>query len=275
MTSDCQESDFGVLFDWLKTRRRRKLLEKTFPAAWDAVLREEVRLFGLLTSDEQAKVRGYVQVFVAEKNWEGCGGLKLTDEMKVVIAAQVGLLVLSFKPPPYFDKVLSILVYPNGYVAPRQSVVRGGLVIEEDSERLGEAWYRGPVIVTWTEALASARRENDGRNIVFHEFAHQLDMLNGRHVDGTPPMESHVQLRRWTETMNRHYRQLVEDCRQGRRTILDCYGAVSIVEFFAVATETFFERPTAMQTHLPPLYDVFREFYRQDPAAREQPNSSD
>lgn len=232
------------------------------------MLKRDVRLYGLLTPDEQAKVRDYVRVFTAEKNWEGCGGLQLTDEMKVVIAAQAGILVVGLGPI-YFDNVLSILVYPDSYVAPKQATVRGGVVVEEDSPRLGEAWYRGPVILTWSEALAGAQRRNHGRNVVFHEFAHQLDMLNGRWVDGMPPLKSNDQLQRWTETLEQHYRRLVENCEHGRHTTLDCYGAVSIVEFFAVATEAFFEKPAAVQQHLSSLYDLFREYYGQDPAARE------
>jgi MtfA peptidase len=151
---------------------------------------------------------------------------------------------------------------------------RGGIVIEEDSARLGEAWYRGPVILSWTEALASARRENHGRNVVFHEFAHQLDMLNGRFVDGTPPMESTKQLRRWTETMKQEYERLVADCEHGRPTVFDYYGATSIVEFFAVATEAFFERSSAMQARHPALYETFQEFYRQDPRTYEERHAS-
>lgn len=259
-----------MFFGWFKNRRRRKVLEQPPPSAWLAAISENVRHYARLKPAEQARVRDLVQIFLAEKNWEGCNGLKLTDEMKVVIAAEVGVLVAGFEPM-YFDDVLSILVYPEGYVAPKQSVVRGGIVVEEDSARLGEAWYRGPVVLTWSEALASAHGTNRGQNVVLHEFAHQLDMLNGRNADGMPPMKSD-RLPRWTQVLNAQYRRLVNDYEHGRGSVLDSYGTTNMAEFFAVTTETFFERPSALKHHLPDLYEVFRDFYRQDPAARETTN---
>lgn len=257
------------MFRWLKIHRRKKLLAEPFPEAWRRTIEHNVRLYGTLTADEQARVRSYVQVFAAEKNWEPCAGLIMTDEIRVTIAAQVGILVLGLSPIEYFDHVLSVLVYPDTYVAEQSQTYHGGGVIEEsDSARLGEAWYRGPVILAWGDVLKESRGERPGRNVTLHEFAHQLDMLNGRDTDGTPPLETADQDRRWLEVLNRRYRELVEACEQGRPTTLDCYGATNTAEFFAVATEQFFERPAVMQRRLEDLYGLFREFYRQDPASR-------
>jgi hypothetical protein len=256
-----------MIFRWLKNRKRRRLLAEAFPQAWYDILHANVHRYARLPADEQAKVRDYVRIFVAEKNWEGCGGLQINDEIRVTVAALVAILVLGLGEQ-YFDHVLSILVYHGAYVAPGQAVAGTAGVIEGDSARAGEAWYRGPVVLGWSDALAGARERNPGRNLVFHEFAHQLDMLNGRAVDGTPPMQSAAQFRRWNEVVPSHYRQLLDDCQRGHRTLLDCYGATNIGEFFAVATEAFFEQSSALQQRHPALYEVFREYYGQDPAAR-------
>ena len=255
------------MFRWLKIHRRKKLLAEPFPDAWRDAIERNVRLYGTLTADEQARVRNYVQVFAAEKNWEPCGGLVMTDEIRVTIAAQVGILVLGLSPIEYFDHVLSVLVYPDTYVAERSQSYRGGGVIEEgDSARLGEAWYRGPVILAWGDVLRESQGQRPGHNVTLHEFAHQLDMLNGRDGDGTPPLETADQGRRWVQVLEGRYQELVEACENGRPTTLDCYGATNTAEFFAVATELFFDRPDVMKRNLEDLYGLLCEFYRQDPA---------
>jgi Mlc titration factor MtfA (ptsG expression regulator) len=166
--------------------------------------------------------------------------------------------------------VKSILVYPDAYVAPGKTITKGGVVLEGESAREGEAWYRGPVVLSWADVLDGGRLQSGGDNLVFHEFAHQLDMLNGRVIDGTPILETRIQYERWTEVINEHYERLVHDCRRGRPTLLDCYGATSVGEFFAVATEAFFEQATALERRYPDLYTVLRDYYRQDPAERER-----
>jgi Mlc titration factor MtfA (ptsG expression regulator) len=225
--------------------------------------------YGALGTGDQAKLRDILRVLVAEKHWEGCGGLQIDDEIRVTIAAQIALLVLGLDEE-YFDNVQSILVYPDAYIAPGKTITKGGVVLEGESAREGEAWYRGPVVLSWADALAGGRRQSGGDNLVLHEFAHQLDMLNGRVIDGTPVLENRIQYEHWTGVMNKHYRRLVRDCRRGRPTLLDCYGATSIGEFFAVATEAFFERATAVNRRHADLYAVLREYYRQDPAERDR-----
>ncbi len=256
-----------MFFRWWKRRRRGKLIAQPFPEVWDDVLRQNVLLYGSLKEREQAQVRDYLRIFVAEKHWEGCGGFVITDEVRVTIAAQVAILVLGLGAE-YFDAILSILVYPDAYVAPDTTITRAGVILEGGSVRDGEAWYRGPVILSWMDVLAGACDENYGDNLVFHEFAHQLDMLNGHFADGIPPMNSSQQYRRWDDVMKSNYQRLVHDCEQGHRTVLDCYGATNMSEFFAVATERFFQRPKAIQRRHPDLYEILRDFYRQDPAAR-------
>jgi Mlc titration factor MtfA (ptsG expression regulator) len=255
-----------MLIRWLRNRRRRALLAQPFPTAWIDVLQANVLLYSSFGTSEQERIRDYLRVFVAEKHWEGCGGLEMIDEVRVTIAAQVAILVLGLDEQ-LFRRVQSILVYPALYVAPGRTTNHAGLVEEESSARAGEAWYRGPVILSWPEVLSGGRLETDGRNVVFHEFAHQLDMLNDRSVDGMPPLPTAEQSRRWAEVIGLHYRQLVHACERGQPTLLDCYGATSLAEFFAVATETFFMLPDALRHYHPALYAILRDFYRQDRAA--------
>lgn len=256
-----------MFLSWLKRHRRQRLLAQPFPDHWTEILAHNVYHYELLTEPEQAKLRDDLRILIAEKNWEGCGGLTMTDEIKVTIAAQAALLLVGFEGE-YFEMVQSILVYPDAYVAPDQTITKGGVALEGDSHREGEAWYRGPVVLSWVDVLAGGRHKGDGDNLVLHEFAHQLDMQNGCTTDGTPPLATRQQYDRWQEVMTAEFRRLERDCSRGRRTLLDCYGTENIAEFFAVSTECFFEQPTEMLQQHPQLYEVLRDFYNQDPAER-------
>lgn len=254
------------MFDrWFRKRKRARLVARSFPHQWEQYLELNVMHFRQLSSGEQSRSRDYIRIFVDEKNWEGCGGLKMTDEIRVTIAAQASLLALGLENV-YFDHVLSILVYPTAYVAPVTENTAGGFVVEGSSTRMGEAWWRGPVILSWSDVLAGGRLESPGQNVVFHEFAHQLDMMNGRIVDGTPILGDQQQYERWVEAMTSEYERLVNDCQRGQHGILDCYGASSPGEFFAVLTEVFFENSARLRYTHPELYSVLSDFYRQDPA---------
>jgi Mlc titration factor MtfA (ptsG expression regulator) len=256
-----------MIFSWLRRRRRRKLLSRPFPAEWLTYLQRNVAHYRYLSSAEQAKLRDDLRVFVAEKNWEGCGGLTMTDEIKVSIAAQACLLVLAMGHN-YFDRVRSVLVYPHGFVDPRDNVGPGGLA-HGGVPLLGQAVYRGPVILSWAEVRDEGRHPRQGHNVVFHEFAHQLDMLDGV-INGTPPLPDPKDRERWKQVMTREYQRLIEASEHGRATLLDQYGTTNEGEFFAVATECFFDRPADMRRRHPDLYDLLRTYYRQDPAARLQ-----
>lgn len=257
-----------MFFDWFQRRRRRKLLAKPFPPGWLEILEENVAHYASLLRPEQARLRDKLRVFIAEKEWEGCNGLEVTDEMRVTIAALACLLIVNLDEP-HFDMVQTILIYPDSYFAPEHRVNQAGVVFEGPSHRAGEAWYRGPVVLSWHDALAGGRRTSPGHNLVLHEFAHQLDMENGRAVDGIPPLESAELAKRWERIILREFEQLQSDCQAHRSTVLDCYGATHIAEFFAVATEAFFESPHDLALHHPELYDILREFYGQDPADRD------
>ncbi|MBL4886007.1 MAG: zinc-dependent peptidase, partial [Planctomycetaceae bacterium] len=220
-----------------------------------------------LSLPEQQKLRDDLRILIAEKYWEGCQGFVVTEEVQVTIAAQAAMLVLGMENQ-YFDHVKSILVYPTAYIASEKTMGLGGVVTVGNSAREGEAWYRGPIILSWDDVLQGGRRDSDGYNLVFHEFAHQLDMLNGRSTDGTPLMESKQQYEQWQTVLNSEYNQLVKACQtRSRRTLLDCYGATNLAEFFAVATECFFERALQLKKKHPALYDILSGYYHQDPAS--------
>ena len=256
-----------MLFSWLRNRRRRALLAQPFPQEWLSYLEHNVAYYAYLTEAEQAKLRDDLRVFIAEKDWEGIGGLQITDEIKVTIAAQAMLLVLAI-PHDYYRRVPSILVHPRGYVVRGVPVdMGGGLVLVEDRENLGETINRGPVKLSWSDVLKENSELGDGNNLVFHEFAHQLDMLDGE-VNGTPLLRDRKFARRWQKVMTAEYEQLIRASERGRATLLDDYGATSPGEFFAVATECFFDRPVEMSERHPKLYELLRDYFQQDPAVR-------
>jgi MtfA peptidase len=251
---------YPAVFFWTKKSRRRRLLAEPFSDDWLRILDGNVRQYALLPKAQQTRLRDRLRVFVAEKEWTGCDGLDVTDEMKVTIAAQACLLVLGIDYEYHYDRIQTVLIYPGTYLHALQT--RGGLVQGQTAIH-GEYWHRGPVIISWKNTGSDARR---GGNLVFHEFAHHLDDLDGG-MDGTPPLESGEPMRRWHQVVDAEYRRLVRDSNRGEPTLLDEYGAHSPAEFFAVATECFFEQPIAMRAHHNDLYGVLRDFYHQDPAA--------
>lgn len=255
-----------MFLSWLRRRRRRKIAQQPFPEAWHRILENNVHQYARMSQPHRKKLQRHVQILVAEKNWEGCGGLQLSDEIRVTIAGMAGLVTLGFEDE-YYAKVLTILVYPDIYVAQDQTVMHGGVVLEGHSQRLGEAWYRGPVIVSWKDARRAGRNPDFGRNVVVHEFAHQLDMQNDRYADGIPPMRSLAQLEHWEHVMEQGYRKLAAHCQRGIPTAIDCYGTTSMSEFFAVACETFFQWPEDLREEFPELYAAFCDYFNQDPAA--------
>ena len=256
------------MWHWLRDHRRKVVLESPFPAEWKAVLDRNVVHVRRLDQAARDQLHALIQVFIAVKRFEGCGGLEMTDDIRVTIAAQACLLVLAL-PHDLYRGVDSILVYPSTVVMPERQP--GFFEVPRDVERgptaiLGEAQLRGPVILVWDSVLGGARHPERGHNVTYHEFAHKLDMLTG-HADGTPPLESEAQRQRWVAVCSREFLHLKDMAQRGEPTFLDAYGAVNEAEFFAVVTEQFFDQPAPMKRHHPELYDLLRAFYRQDPAA--------
>lgn len=257
------------MFDWLRDGRRDETRKRPFPPEWEAILRTNVSHYCVLDEAERAELQAMMQVFLEEKQWEGCGGLDLNDEIRVTIAAQACLLQLGL-PHDYYHNVESILVYPSAVIAPEQQTgvfERLNNPLEGPTPILGQAFARGPVILVWDAVKRDARHPELGHNVVYHEFAHKLDMLDGT-ADGTPPLRDSAELADWVEVCSREFLRLRNLADNGHKTFLDAYGAKNEAEFFAVATEEFFDRPLALQGHSPDLYRVLGDYYRQDPAGR-------
>lgn len=252
------------MFSFFKRRRRQRLLAEPFPAEWLDVLDRNVPYTAYLTAEAVSRLKANLRIFVAEKQWVGCGGLAVTDEMRVTIAALACLLMLEIHPTYHYDRIKSVLLYPGTYRWPRPRNVHG-IEVVGDSALLGEAWPRSPIVLSWQAVLDGVRDPHDGQNVAFHEFAHHLDDIDGG-VDGTPPLESRQQYRIWDRVVSREFRQLVRAAHTGSPSLLDYYGATDEGEFFAVATECFFERGQAMRAEHPDLYQILRGFYRQDTA---------
>jgi Mlc titration factor MtfA (ptsG expression regulator) len=251
------------MFGWLTERRRRKLAEQPFPDAWNAMLEADVAIWRELDDKARERLRDLIVVFIDEKHWEGCGGLELEDRHRVVIAALASVLLLGREHALYED-VESILVYPTTMVAPEREpgvFERGGRVIDEAGTAvLGQAHLRGPVILAWDDVLAGARGTGK-RNVVFHELAHKIDMVDGT-IDGTPPLPDRASRARWAEVCSKEYLELRARVEAGKRSFLDDYGATNEAEFFAVATEAYWCQPAKLRAAEPQLFDVLAAFYR-------------
>jgi len=257
------------MFHWLRDRRRAEVRKRLFPPEWEVFMHTNLPHYCLLDDIERTELHATMQVFLEEKHWEGCGGLDLTDEIRVTIAAQACLLQLGL-PHDYYRNVKSILVYPSTVVSPEHhpgvfEIVSGP--IDAPVPILGQAFSQGPVILVWDAVLHGARHPDQGHNVVYHEFAHKLDMLDGA-VDGTPLIADRDQFAEWVAVCSYEFLRLRRLAEKGHKTFLDAYGATNEAEFFAVATEEFFDRPHALQKHAPDLYRVLSAYYRQDPAYR-------
>jgi Mlc titration factor MtfA (ptsG expression regulator) len=252
------------VFGFFKRRRRQRLKAEPFPPSWLEIIERNVRYHTYLPDADRAELEGLIQIFMAEKSFEGCGGLVLTDEIKVTIAAQACVLLLH-RDTDIYPRLISILVYPTAYVAKSVEPIGGAVALEGEQVRLGEAWKGGVVVVSWAELEAAALGRTFGHNLVLHEFAHQLDMEDGA-ADGAPVLESRSQYARWAKTLGAEYERLRRDSALGRYSVLDDYGSLNPSEFFAVATECFFEKAGVLKKRHPALYDELKAFYRQDPA---------
>jgi hypothetical protein len=249
---------------WFRDRRRHKALAQPFPPEWNAIL-EDLPTYRRLPPEDRNELRGHVQVLLDEKQFEGCGGIEITDEIRVTVAAHAAILLLHRKTD-YYPQLASILIYPEAYGAPGERHVGEYLVEEGIEVREGESWYRGSMVLSWKDVRRGVADIDDGENVVFHEFAHQLDDESGT-GDGTPLLSSRDEWRRWVGVCEREYEALVDADERGRKTLIDPYGAENPSEFFAVVTECFFERPRKLKARHRELYDVFSEYYRQDPGS--------
>jgi MtfA peptidase len=254
----------GVLAPpWLHERRRRVLRARPFPPAWRAIIEDRVPYVRALPADLRRQLEQHVQVFLAEKPFFGCGGLEMSDEIRVTIAAQACLLILNRKPD-FYPNLRQILVYPGAFVVERLRPEPSGVLQEERQALSGESWALGQVVISWEAALEGAAVIDDGRNVVIHEFAHQLDQQKG-YANGAPWLGSRHRYPRWSTVMATEFARLQGEAARGEPSLFSHYGATTPAEFFAVVSEVFFEQARAMAALHPALYDELRSLYRIDP----------
>jgi len=255
----------GSMFGLSKKERREKVLETPFPADWSAILDKNVPILKKLPEADRAQLQGLIQCFLAEKVFEGCAGLEITDEIRVTIAAQACLLLLR-RETDIYPNLITVLVYPSGYVSEEPRHTPRGLVTEGPQGQLGEAWTTGVVVLSWDDVRMGAADVKDGHNVVIHEFAHQLDQEDGS-ADGAPILPHRSLYTAWSRILGAEYQELREAAEKGKKSVLDEYGATEPAEFFAVATEAFFEKPVQLRKKHPELYEELKTYYAQDPEA--------
>ena len=252
----------------LTHKRRQRLSTRPFPPAWADIIEQNAAFYGRLPPEDQRELRGHIQVFLAEKRFEGCGGLAITDEIRITIAAYACRLLLH-RETNYYPLLITVLVYPHPFRVSQYQAGPAGQALETDHMLSGESWRHGNVVLAWDEVLNDALGPHDGHNVVLHEFAHQLDEEDGS-ANGAPILPLRSMIGPWASVLGADYAELVRETEAGQASTLDQYGATDPAEFFAVATESFFETPVALRTQHPQLYEELRLYYQQDPADHDQ-----
>lgn len=249
---------------YMQRLRRQKLSKEALHPNHIAILHEKVTLYSRLSQALKEELHGHINIFLDEKNFIGCAGVVVNDEMRIVVAGNACMLLLQ-GAQRRFVGFTSIMLYPEAYVA--HEVRHDGLVAtEQASARAGESWVRGPIVLSWADVHAGSLNADDGHNVVIHEFAHKLDEQSGR-MNGLPVLATAAQREAWRDVLTAEYSALNQRAEQGRNKVLDTYGTTSPAEFFAVASESFFEKPVQMQQRLPALYAQLQDFYQIDPAS--------
>ncbi len=248
----------------LLERRARGEAERPIPPGWLAVVRNQLPSVAALPATEQTELLHHAQGLLTAFAWEGCGGLRLTEEMRLIIAAQAALLTWK-RTEVSFPRLKTILVYPSTF---RPAAGFQWVAVPDQQEEppaLGRSLASGTIVLAWDDVLRGAASPNDGHNVVLHEFAHQLDSADGL-TDGVPTLPPAITPDSWEHALRHAYHQLARPTASGASSPIDRYGLTNRAEFFAVATESFFERPAAMRKAYPELYQQLAGFYLQDPA---------
>ena len=236
------------------------------PSAWPGILRRSVPLSHRLDDQERLHLLRLTQLFMREVPMEGCGGLELTEEITVTIAATACILLLGLAYPR-FPRLRRVLVYPDTFVPVRIVPYRSQGIQQAPVPELGEAWHDGMVVLSWNDIAAGAADPGDAHNVILHEFAHVLDFEDGA-SDGRPVLDSEQARTAWGAVLKNEFERQQAVVDRGEDAALDPYAATNRAEFFAVATEAFFETGGRLRERLPQLYEQLRLFYRQDPASR-------
>lgn len=253
--------------------RLRRAVARPMPAPWQAILQRNVPAYRRMQPLLQHQLHKLVQHFLHAKKFVGCEGLEIDDEMRVTIAGHACLLLLG-RPYRVYPDLHAVLVYPGAFLVPRKEVDAAGVVTHARQTLLGESWGDGRVILSWDHVPRAGHDSGDGHNVVLHEFAHQLDSESGSN-NGAPLLGKRGNYRRWAAVLSRDFDALRRAAMVDQQGVLDHYGATSPAEFFAVATETFFENPHAMAARHPELFEQFLGYYRVDPREWQPPPATD
>lgn len=238
-------------------------VEAVFKDEWVELLERDVPLYSVLPEDLRLLLNERIALFIESTGFEGCNGLELTDAMILTIAAQACMLVLNREGEPY-PELRTVYIYPTTFSSVQKSRDAMGIITEGKVSRLGESWETGSVVLAWDSVEQGARNIHDARNVTFHEFSHQLDHQDGA-TDGAPPLSSRDSYRSWARVFGENYSDFHELLEAGKQTLIDPYGATNPAEFFAVSTETFFEKPKQLHEERPELYGELSRFYGVDP----------
>ena len=252
---------FWVVF-WPRMRILR-IQKQAFPAPWQETLIERLPFVTKIPTAEQEQLKFLIKAFLADKKFYGCAGQEIDDDIRVTVAAQACLLIMNQGRTPYPD-LDSILIYPSTFVATREVANELGLVSTNHIAMLGESWSQGKVVLAWDNVQKGVMNLQDGHNVVLHEFAHQLDHESGS-TNGAPVLNTRGAYRSWAHIFSEEFEELQKDAVRGRHSLMDHYGATNPAEFFAVATETFFEQPKQMVVYHHELYQQLKDYYKLDP----------
>jgi Mlc titration factor MtfA (ptsG expression regulator) len=243
--------------------QRNKIRSQPFKKEWRKIIQQRMPYFKQMPTDLQLQLKEHIQVFLAEKKFIGCNGVNITDEIRVTVAAQACLLLLNRKTN-FYPKLQTILVYPRAFIKEQQKVQVGGVQHTQRIALAGESWDVGKVVLSWQDTLDGAQIPDDGRNVVIHEFAHQLDQENGN-ANGAPILDKDQSYKCWSEVFSAQFEHLKLQEKTRTPSLFDYYGATNPAEFFAVASEVFFEQAQQFHYQHPKLYRQLKQYYQVDP----------
>lgn len=252
---------FCVYF-YISRWRERRLRDTPFPDSWRGYLECGLPVYTSLSSEEQFRLQQLIKRFIEDKDFYGCDGLTITDEIRVTIAAEACLLLVN-RGGPVYPKLSAVLVYPLAFTVEHGAHRFDGTVVTGGQDLLGESWSNGKVILSWNDVEKGVQNFSDGHNVALHEFAHQLDAGSGS-TNGAPHLRRNS-YKSWATVFSANFEDLRLRSLHGQKTVMDEYGATNPAEFFAVATETFFEKPEQLHKKRPKLYEELSQYYQLDP----------